>query len=165
MYLIENQIKERLKELGEELLDLHKDSPPIFLGVLNGSFVFMADLIREYEGDCEIDFCRIKSYKDNRRSDLQFLKKWELDFADRDIVVVEDIVDSGETIKFLLLEIQKTNPKSIAICTLLKRKSCLVRIDFVGFEIEDDSYLVGYGLDDDGKKRNLKQIYKLNQYA
>lgn len=163
MYLIENQIKERPKELGEELLDLYKDSSPIFLGVLNGSFVFMADLIREYEGDCETDFCRVKSYENNKRGELTLTKKWELDFKDKDVIVVEDIVDFGTTIEFLKQEIQKESPRSITICSLLKRKSCPTEIDLVGFEIEDDSYVVGYGLDDNGLKRNLKQIYKLNK--
>ncbi len=161
----ENQIKERVAKLSLKISNDFKEStqPPILLGVLNGSFVFMADLIRELTIDCEVDFCRIRSYNNNQKSKLQFLKRWELDFVDRNIVIVEDIVDLGETIKFLLYEIKKSNPKSISICSLLKRSSYKgAEIDYVGFEIESDVFLIGYGLDNNGLQRNLKKIIKIN---
>lgn len=163
MFISKEQIKQRVRELGIILEADFKDSSsiPIFIVVMNGAFIFAADLVREYGELCEIDFCRVKSYKDNERSDIQFLKKWELTLKNREILIIDDITDSGSTMQFLIEKIREEKPKSITVCSLFKRKNCKQKVDIVGFEIDDDAFIYGYGLDVNNLQRNLEAVYKL----
>lgn len=162
-YISEEKIHVRLKEIGAEIAETYNNEKPILIGVLNGGFIFLADLIRYINIDCEIDFLRISSYGDEKESSghIKVLKPLSADIKGRHVIVVEDIVDSGLSVQFLLKMLSAFEPKSLKIATLLWKKS-RTRIDipikFVGFEI-DDKFVIGYGLDDMQIKRNLRSIY------
>ena len=159
----EDEIQKRLEEMGEELTAAYRGRHPILIGVLNGGFIFLADLIRYINLDCEIDFIRISSYGDEKESSghIKVLKPLSADIKGRHVIVVEDIVDSGLSVQFLLKMLSAFEPASLKFATLLRKKSRMkidIPIDFVGFEIED-KYVVGYGLDERQIKRNLRSIY------
>jgi hypoxanthine phosphoribosyltransferase len=162
-YISEEKIQQRLKELGTQIAETYKDDVPILIGVLNGGFIFLADLIRYINIDCEIDFIRISSYGDEKESSghIKVLKPLSADIKDRHVIVVEDIVDSGLSVQFLLKMLSAFGPASLKVATLLWKKSRMIidiPIDFTGFEIED-KFVIGYGLDDSQIKRNLRSIY------
>lgn len=159
----ESQIKQRLQELGEKIKEDFKGTNPILIGVLNGGFIFLADLIRHISIDLEIDFIRISSYGNQRESTghIKILKPLSADISGRHVIVVEDIVDSGLSVKFLYNMMAAFNPAQLKFATLLHKPSKTivdVKLDYVGFEIED-KYVVGYGLDDKQNKRNLRDIF------
>lgn len=159
--LIRNdQINEALKKMSLTIQNDHIKDIPIFLGILNGAFIFMADLIRFCNFDLEVDFCRIKSYQKNVKSSEPFtIAKWTACLTDRVVIIVDDILDTGETIRDLIKCLEQSEPKEIKICVLLKRKSCKFKPDYFGFEIDNDNWVYGYGLDDDQLKRNKNHIY------
>jgi len=161
--ITEEQIHERLVTLGNEMTEVYKGNIPILIGVLNGGFIFLADLIRYVNLDCEIDFLRISSYGDEKESSghIKVLKPLSADIKGRHVVVVEDIVDSGLSVQFLIKMLTAFEPASLKVATLLRKKERMkinVPIDFIGFDIED-KYVIGYGLDDRQIKRNLRAIY------
>ncbi len=164
-FITEEQIRNRIKELAMNINADYAGKTPIFIGVLNGSFIFLADLIREITVDCEMDFFKLSSYGDAKISSgqVKLLKNLNCEVAGRDIIVVEDIVDSGLSIAFIKDIIEKEKPKSLKLVSLLLKKG-VPRIDFpvdyVGFEIPPD-FVIGYGLDYAQKVRNLKSIYRL----
>jgi hypoxanthine phosphoribosyltransferase len=165
LYLSEEQIRTRIKELAARLNDDYKGKVPIFIGILNGSFIFFADLIREISVDCEVDFLKLSSYGDAKISSgqVRLLKDLNCQVQGRDIVVVEDVVDSGISIDFMKKLVMKENPSSFRVVTLLLKKSVAkvdFPIDYVGFEIPPE-FVIGYGLDYAQKVRNLKSIYRL----
>ena len=159
----ESRIQERLQEIGSEIEQACEGQTPILIGVLNGGFIVLADLIRYINIDCEIDFIRISSYGDEKESSghIKVLKPLSADIKGRHVIVVEDIVDSGLSLQFLKKMLSAFEPASLRIATLLHKKSRMkvnIPIDFVGFEIED-KFVIGYGLDDRQLKRNLRSIY------
>ncbi|TSA15930.1 hypoxanthine phosphoribosyltransferase [bacterium] len=165
LYLSEQQIHDRVKELAARLNNDYHGKVPIFIGILNGSFIFFADLIREITVDCEVDFLKLSSYGDAKISSGQvhLLKDLNCQVEGRDIVVVEDVVDSGISIEFMKRLVMKENPASFRVVTLLLKKSVAkvdFPIDYVGFEIPPE-FVIGYGLDYAQKVRNLKSIYRL----
>ena len=167
LYLSEKKIRERVKQLGKRLNDDYRGKTPIFIGVLNGSFIFFADLIREITIDCEVDFFKLSSYGDAKISsgDVRLLKDLNCEVAGRNIIIVEDIVDSGLSIDFIKKLILLQNPKSFAVVTLLYKKDAVkipYPIEYVGFKIPSD-FVVGYGLDYAQKVRNLRAVYKLEK--
>lgn len=158
------QIKKRIRLLAIQLNVDFENRIPVFIGVLNGSFIFLADLIKEIHISSEVSFVKVSSYEGEKSSGK--IKKeigLQMSLKDRDVIIVEDIVDSGKTLEYLLEMINKENPASVNVCTLLlKPKSLKVQIDeitYVGFEIPDE-FVVGYGLDYNGLGRNLKDIYR-----
>jgi hypoxanthine phosphoribosyltransferase len=163
VYISEDQIKERIKELAKRLNEDYKDKLPIFIGVLNGSFIFLSDLIREITIDCEIDFLKLSSYGDRKISsgDVRLLKDLNCQIEGRHIVIVEDIVDSGLSINYMEKLINIHNPESLRVVTLLHKERNVklnINLDYVGFKIPD-KFVIGYGLDYAQKARNLKSIY------
>ncbi|HDQ00017.1 MAG TPA: hypoxanthine phosphoribosyltransferase [bacterium] len=163
----EDQIRQRVKELATKLSDDYKDKCPILIGVLNGAFIFLADLIREMDIDCEVDFVKISSYGGGRVSSGQIKskKKFDSDVDGRHIVIVEDIADSGRSIKFLEQMFAGTKPASLRFVSLLLKEDNAVvdfKLDYVGFNIPT-KFVVGYGLDYDQKDRNLRSIYVLEE--
>jgi hypoxanthine phosphoribosyltransferase len=166
-FITEEQIVRRIKELAGRINADYAGKTPIFIGILNGSFIFLADLIREITVDCEIDFLKLSSYGDAKISSGQvtLLKELNCQVAGRDIIVVEDIVDSGLSIAFMKGLIEKENPRSLKFVSLLLKKGMPkidFAIDYIGFEIPAD-FVIGYGLDYGQKVRNLKLIYRLSQ--
>ncbi|HEY5615969.1 MAG TPA: hypoxanthine phosphoribosyltransferase [Bacteroidota bacterium] len=166
LYLSEEQIRKRVHELAAQLNNDYRGKTPIFIGILNGSFIFFSDLIRDITVDCEVDFFKLSSYGDAKISSGQvtLLKDLNCQVTGRDIVLVEDIVDSGLSIDFIKKLVQRENPSSVRIVTLLYKKS-VAKIDFpldyVGFEIPPE-FVIGYGLDYAQKVRNLRAIYRLD---
>ncbi len=164
-FIAEAQIQRRIRELADRINEDYRAKVPIFIGILNGSFIFFADLIREITVDCEVDFFKLSSYGDAKISSgqVRLLKELNCQVTGRDIIVVEDIVDSGLSIDFIKKIISRENPSSLRIVTLLFKKKVAkidFPIDYVGFEIPPD-FVIGYGLDYAQKVRNLRSIYRL----
>jgi len=163
--LIEHdQIKKRIRLIGTQINVAYEKQVPIFIGVLNGSFMFMADLMKEIDIAAEICFIKLASYEGKtQKDDVQEIIGLCVDIKDREVIIVEDIVDTGNTLSYLLERIKEKYPASISICTLLLKPKKLQQqfdnIAYVGFEIPDE-FVVGYGMDFNGLGRNLKDIYK-----
>jgi len=146
--------------------DFRDNNAPILIGILNGSFIFFADLFRELNLNAEVDFIKISSYANETKTSgtVRLLKDISCDISGRDVIVIEDIIDSGLSIDFLRRRLQDSQAKSVRFATLLMKDSTQLdfKIDYVGFVIPD-KFVVGYGLDLAQKMRNLKSIYTLNQ--
>lgn len=159
----EADIRKRIGELGAMISKEYKDKCPIIIGVLNGAFIFMADLIREIEIDCEVDFIKISSYGNKKVSsgNIKLNKDIDCDVQGRHVIVVEDIVDSGRSIQYLENMFSGHSPASVKFVSLLVKKGGAIvnfHIDYIGFEISNE-FVVGYGLDFAQKMRNLPSIY------
>lgn len=162
-YLTEEKIQNRVKELAEQISEDYKNTLPIFIGVLNGSFLFMADLVKSLTIDCEIDFFKLSSYGDEKISSgkVKLLKELNCDVSGRDIIIVEDIVDTGLSVKYIEEYFQMYKPSSMKVISLLYKPESLtykVKIDYIGFSIPS-KFVIGYGLDYAQKYRNLRSIY------
>ncbi len=160
--LTEQEIKERVKALGAELTRDYKDKNPLMLCVLKGATVFFSDLIREIETEVQIEFIRASSYVGEISSGQVTLDVRDLpDVSGRDVVIVEDIVDTARTLSLLTEKIRNMSPASLKVAALLDKPSRRVvegfKADYTGFEI-DDFFVVGYGLDCDQRFRNLPYI-------
>jgi len=157
----EDDIKKRIRELGKEINSDYKNKNPILIGVLKGAFVFLADLLRELEIPVEIDFLGISSYEGTKSSGVvRITQDLSINIEDRDIILIEDIVDSGRTINYIISNLRTRHPRSIAVCTLLNKKDARVievPLTYVGFNIPR-VFVIGYGLDYENKFRNLKYI-------
>ena len=164
MYLSKNDINNRLKEMANQLSEKYCDECPVIIGILNGSFVFMADLIRKIDFECEIDFMKVNSYVGKETSGkVQLEKDININIDNRRVIIVEDIIDSGLTMNYLHKHISAYNPKDITIVTLLSKNNnhtLNFNIDIVGFEITSE-FVVGYGLDLDQRFRQLDSLYML----
>ena len=163
----EQQIQIRTEELAKQISDEYKHTIPVFIGVLNGSFLFMSDLIRYVTIDCEIDFFKLSSYGDEKISSgrVKLLKELNCDVNGRDIIIVEDIVDTGLSVKYIEKLFKKHKPKSMKVVSLLVKQDSLkydLKIDYIGFNIPS-KFVIGYGLDYAQKYRNLRSIYVLNE--
>jgi hypoxanthine phosphoribosyltransferase len=158
-------IEKRVKEIGIQLNIDYANSHPVFVGVLNGSFLFTADLIKQIDIPCEITFTKLASYYGGTsstrkiRDDIDFI----VDIKGRDVLIIEDIVDTGNTARYLIDKLKAQNPSSIKLCSLLLKPAALeTKVDelkYVGFEIPNH-FVVGYGLDYKEMGRNLRDIYK-----
>jgi hypoxanthine phosphoribosyltransferase len=164
-FLPADTIDERVREMAKKLRAEYMDKRPIMVGVLNGSFVFLADLIRYMAIPCEVDFVKISSYeKAMQSSGIVFMKKdLDADVAGRHVILVEDIVDTGGSVQFLLSHFAKKRPASLAVVTLFLKPEVFkakCSLDHVGFEIPD-RFVVGYGLDCAQQWRHLPDLYAL----
>ncbi|MBD1428227.1 MULTISPECIES: hypoxanthine phosphoribosyltransferase [Sphingobacterium] len=157
------QIKKRIRLIGVDISLKYEDKKPVFIGVLNGCFMFMADLMKEITIDSEMSFVKVASYSGTEQGHISQLIGVGLDLKDRDIIIVEDVVDSGNSLKYTINALEREGARNISVCTLLLKPSCLQHdfdnIEYVGFEIEKE-FVIGYGLDYNGLFRNLKDIYK-----
>ena len=161
LLLSESDIKKRVKELADQISVDFKDKTPIFVGILNGSYVFMADLLRELSIQVEVDFVKIRSYDgDSSTGTIKLRKDISADIDNRDVIIVEDIIDSGFTINFLVNRLRESGPKSVTVATALYKKEVAkldFEVEYVGFEIPPE-FVVGYGLDYNERYRNLKDV-------
>ena len=160
-----DQIKKRTRLLGIQLNLDYENKVPLFIGVLNGSFLFMADLIKEINISCEIGFIKVSSYQgDSSTGTVKDVIGLDMNLKGRDIIIVEDIVDTGLTLKHILETVKKHEPASVNVCSLLFKplalKTEIDDISYIGFEIPNE-FVVGYGLDYNGLGRNLKDIYRV----
>lgn len=164
-FISKSQIAGRVKKLARKIDKDYKGKVPIFIGVLNGSFIFISDLVREVKLNTEIDFLKLSSYGDSKISsgNVKLLKDLNCSIEGRDIIVVEDIIDSGLSIKYIRDLILAHEPSSLEFASLLYKKD-LSNLDFdikyIGFKIPN-KFVVGYGLDFAQKYRNLKEIFIL----
>ena len=160
----EAEIKQRVKELASQLSHDLQGKKPLFLAVLNGSFIFAADLMREMTIPCEISFVKLASYQGTTSTGkIHEVIGINEDLTGRTVVIVEDIVESGLTMQRMIETLGTRNPESVRICTLFFKPSKLkadITLDYVAFRIPDD-FIVGYGLDYDGLGRELKDVYTL----
>lgn len=159
-----DQIKKRIRLIGIQINVDYENKVPVFVGVLNGSFIFMADLIKEIDISAEMTFVKLSSYEGDATSGLvKNVIGLDYNLKNRDVIIVEDIVDTGITMGFLLKEIYKHQPASVSVCTLLLKpdalQSSIPELAYTAFEIPND-FVVGYGLDYNGLGRNLKDIYR-----
>jgi hypoxanthine phosphoribosyltransferase len=163
-YLSIAQIDEQIKRLGKEINLAYEGKRPLFIAILNGSFMFASDLMKELNIEAEICFIKLASYK-GIKSTGQVVTSIGLDVSlhQRDVIVIEDIVDTGKTLSEFLPQIIDQGPSSIKIATLLHKPDALkypLQLDYVGFNVPN-KFLLGYGLDYDGLGRNLKEIFQI----
>ncbi|HNW96773.1 MAG TPA: hypoxanthine phosphoribosyltransferase [Bacteroidales bacterium] len=160
----ENDILKAIDAIAGKINKDMSDKNPLFLVILNGSFMFAADLCKRLTMPCEISFVKLSSYQGTQSTlNVKTLIGLDDDIKDRNIVVVEDIVDTGHTIEDTLKSLEQYKPASVKIATLLFKPKAYVKnfpIDYIGIEIPND-FIVGYGLDYDGYGRNLADIYKI----
>lgn len=158
----QEEIWRRAEELGQEISEDYAGEKVVLIGTLKGAIPFMADLMKNISLDIEIDFVAASSYGSGTESSGEVILKHDitLDLEGKHVILVEDIIDTGNTIKALKAYLQKRGPKSVSICTLLDkpaRRTVDVKGDYIGFMVED-LFIVGYGLDFDQKYRNLPYI-------
>ena len=156
------QLQKRVEELGRQISEDYKGEELFLIGILKGSVPFMADLMRAISLDVEMDFMSVSSYGGGTTTSgvVRILKDLDSDIAGRNVLIVEDIIDSGLTLAYLKEYLAKRNPKSIRIVTMLSkpaRRKADIEADYTGFVVED-KFIVGYGLDIDQKYRNLPYI-------
>lgn len=160
--LKEEEIETRVRELGKLITEDYKGKNLFIIGVLKGANVFLSDLIRRIELPLEIDFMAVSSYGYSTESSgvVRIIKDLETDIHQKDVLIVEDIIDTGLTLKYLYDNLKSRNPSSLKICTLLdkpERRKVHLEVDYVGFKIPDE-FIVGYGIDYAEKYRNLPYI-------
>ena len=165
--ITEENLQKRITELGKQISEDYKTKLPIFIGVLNGSFMFLSDLLKNVDVHCEMDFLKLSSYGDEKLSSgkVKTLKELNADISERHVIVVEDIVDSGLSITYMKKLLEQFKPASIRYASLLVKPGSLkydIKIDYIGFEISNE-FVIGYGLDYAQKYRNLRSIYVLSE--
>ena len=163
----EDALAGRITELAEEVSNDYAGRDLLLIGVLKGAVFFMADLMRQISVPCEVDFMAISSYGGSTDSSgvVRILKDLDINIRDRDVLVVEDIIDSGLTLQYLMRNLRSREPSSLEVCALLtkpERREIEVPVRYVGFEIPN-RFVVGYGLDHGQRYRNLRQIAVLEQ--
>jgi len=163
-YIKAHEIKEQIDRLAKQINEDYADKKPLFIAILNGSFMFASDLFKELTIDAEICFIKLASYK-GTKSTGNVITSIGLDMplTDRHVIIVEDIVDTGKTLNEFLPQLVNQQPASLKIAALLHKPEALVHplaIDYIGFSVPN-KFLLGFGLDYDGLGRNLKEIYQL----
>jgi hypoxanthine phosphoribosyltransferase len=160
----EDSLQQRIRELGKQISDDYADRAPLLVGVLKGAFMFMSDLSRAIERPVEFDFMAVSSYGSATRTSgvVRILKDLDLDLTERDVLVVEDIVDSGLTLQYLRRNLAARGPRSLEVCALLVKEGLQksdLDLRYVGFNIPP-AFVVGYGLDVGERYRNLPAVYE-----
>lgn len=163
-YIKAEQIQEQIKKLAKQINEDYGDKKPLFIAILNGSFMFASDLFKELAIEAEICFIKLASYK-GTKSTGNVITSIGLDepLKDRHVIIVEDIVDTGKTLHEFLPQLINQQPASLKIAALLHKPEALAHpliIDYIGFNVPN-KFLLGFGLDYDGLGRNLKEIYQL----
>jgi len=162
----EEQLRERVAELGREIASEYEGRDLLLIGVLKGAVFFMADLMRELPLPCEVDFMAISSYGSATDSSgvVRILKDLDINIEERDVLIVEDIIDSGLTLSYLMRNLRSRAPASLEVCALLVKESARKvrkQVRYVGFEIPD-RFVIGYGLDFAERYRNLPYVAALD---
>ena len=161
--LSEQQIENRIKELGQQITNDYENKAPLLIGVLKGAFIYMADLARAISLPIEFDFMAVSSYGNATKTSgvVRIVKDLDIDLSGREVIVVEDIIDSGLTLNYLRKNLESRGPTSLEVCALLVRSGRQVGelgLKYVGFEIPPD-FVIGYGLDVAEKYRNLPDLW------
>lgn len=164
-FISTGEIAGRVAAIARQLNEDYRETVPVFIGVLTGSFLFFADIIKQLDIPCEITFTKLASYHGETQSTMKIREDIDLkmDIRGRDVLVIEDIVDTGNTAHYLLGKLRLKQPASLKMCSLLLKPAALLKpveeLKYIGFEIENE-FVVGYGLDYQELGRNLKDIYK-----
>jgi hypoxanthine phosphoribosyltransferase len=162
-FISEERTLQKVQSLAEQISRDYKDKAPLFLPVLNGSFMFAADLIKRISIRCQISFVKVSSYSGTSSTgNLKTLLGFDETLLHQDVIIVEDIVDTGFTLQKIYDELEKLGAKSVETVTLLRKRPArdkAIKVKYVGFDI-DDEFVLGYGLDYNGLGRNFKDIYK-----
>lgn len=162
-FISHTKIEERVAELAGQISEDYKGKTPVLLPVLNGAFMFASDLVKDITVSCRVSFVKISSYQGTQSTgQLKTLVGHEESLFNQDILIVEDIVDSGMTLQKIIVELRDRGAKSVEAVTLLRKKIAREKnteVKYVGFELEDE-FVVGYGLDYDGLGRNYRDLYK-----
>lgn len=157
----EEDINKKVNELAVRINADYRDRKPVLIGVLKGAFVFLADLLREIDITVEVDFLSIRSYNGTESSGIvRITHDLSLNIEDRDVILIEDVIDTGRTVNYILENLRTRRPRSLVVCSLLNKKERRVidvPLKYVGFTIPG-LFVVGYGLDLDNRYRNLKYI-------
>ncbi len=165
-FINQADIQEAVKKIAEQIADDYKDETPIFVGVLNGAFMFVADLLKYYEHPCEVTFVKLSSYQGLTSTGIvETLLDVSEDIANRSVIILEDIIDTGRTLQQLVHLFSNSNVKEFKIASLFFKSDVYngeYAIDYIGINIPD-KFIVGYGLDYNELGRNLKEVYQLNQ--
>jgi hypoxanthine phosphoribosyltransferase len=165
-YLTSSEIGIAIQKIADQINLDYQDKNPLFIAILNGSFIFASDLFKKIDIPAEISFIKLASYQGTKSTgNVITAIGLETDLFDRHVVVLEDIIDTGKTLSAFLPQLQHQQPKSLKVCTLLHKKEATkyqITIDYLGFEIPD-LFVVGYGLDYNGYGRNLDQIMQINE--
>ena len=161
--LSEQQIENRIRELGQQITNDYQKKAPLLVGVLKGAFIYMADLARAISLPIEFDFMAVSSYGNATKTSgvVRIVKDLDIDLSGRDVIVVEDIIDSGLTLNYLRKNLESRGPTSLEVCALLVRSGRQggeLGLKYVGFEIPPD-FVIGYGLDVAEKYRNLPDLW------
>jgi len=164
--LTQKEIAKHVAELAQQLNEDYKHQVPVLVGVLNGSFIFMSDLVKQLTFAPEICFVQLSSYHGDIKSTgkIDMIKDVDIDVKGRSVVIVEDIVDSGLTVRYLSDYLYEKGAIPVKICTFLNR-SRIVKPDYVGCQLETNKFLIGYGLDLDNQFRNFPYILELDMEA
>lgn len=164
IYIQDHDIQQAIQTIANEMNVFYADKKPIFISVLNGAFMFTADLLKKIEVPCELSFIKLSSYSGtNSTGTVKEIVGLQEEIAGRDVIVIEDIIDTGITMQKIISQLDLKNPASIRIATLLLKPDSVkvpINPDFVCFSIPD-KFVVGYGLDLNGIGRNLPDIYQL----
>lgn len=164
IYLSEAAIQERVRDIAEKINKDYQGKRPLVIAILNGSFMFAADLFKHLTIDTEISFIKLASYKGTRSTGNVITSiGLDVDLYGKDVIIIEDIVDTGKTLYNFLPKLKDHHPASLKIAALLHKPEATkfpLTLDYVGFSIPD-KFVVGYGLDYDGRGRNLKEIYQV----
>ena len=156
--LTEEQIQKRVKELGEQITKDYNEKSPIVICMLKGAIVFFSDVVRNLNVPLSMEFVRLSSYKNGTTAgEMEVVSDLKCDIAGKDVIIIEDIVDSGKTLSYFIKLLQEKNPASVKICAFLDKKArreVEVKVDYAGFEI-DCGFVVGYGLDYAERYREL----------
>ena len=165
-YLTSSEIGIAIQKIADQINLDYQDKNPLFIAILNGSFIFASDLFKKIDIPAEISFIKLASYQGTKSTgNVITAIGLETDLFDRHVVVLEDIIDTGKTLSAFLPQLQHQQPKSLKVCTLLHKKEATkyqITIDYLGFEIPD-LFVVGYGLDYNGYGRNLDQIMQIDE--
>ena len=168
LFIDQSMIEKRIRLMGIQIDVDYEDKVPIFIGVLNGSFMFMADLMKEVKIGCEITFVKLASYHGGTESSGKITEEVGLlvDIKGRDVIIVEDIVDTGKTLSEFLPQLNHQQPASLELAVLLHKPDATeypTHIKYLGFSIPN-KFVLGYGLDYDGLGRNIPEIYQLKEH-
>lgn len=165
-FINKSKVQEQVRVLAQQINSDYQDKTPVFLPILNGSFIFAADLIKQIEIQCTVSFVKTSSYSGTASTgQLKTLIGLDASLFNQDVIIIEDIVDTGLTLQKIIEELRGLGTKSVQVVTLLRKQPARekrIDVKYVGFEIEDE-FVLGYGLDYDGLGRNLKEIYKAVQ--
>ncbi|MEP6595274.1 MAG: hypoxanthine phosphoribosyltransferase [Ginsengibacter sp.] len=163
-FISAEQINEQVKRVAAEINKDYKGKRPLFIAILNGAFMFASDLFKEITVEAEICFIKLASYKGvTSTGQVVTAIGLDVDIVGREIIIIEDIIDTGKTLSHFLPQLKNHHPASLKIAALLQKPDALaykIKINYLGFEVPNN-FLVGYGLDYDGLGRNIKEIYQL----